>query len=161
MNEDDKRLGENIAAARKTAGLSQEKLSQEIYVTRQAVSNWERGRTRPSQEIIEKLAGVLGVTAEHLLETTNEKNDYGSMMEAAERGDEKRMEQEQKRFSKYSILIGLGYAIGLCLGLTVFFVAGLLMMQPMVWAAAFFGGVGIFLSVGLMIHFFVLWKRPE
>lgn len=161
MSEEDKHLGENIAAARKEAGFSQESLSQEIFVTRQAVSNWERGRTRPSQEIIEKLAGVLGVTAEQLLKTAEAEKEQNGSVEESKVGGEKTMEQKEKRFSKYSILIGLGYALGLCLGLTIFFVVGLLAMQPMVWAAVLFGGAGIFLSVGLFIHFLVLWKRPE
>lgn len=155
MHDDDKQLGENIARARKEAGLSQADLSQEIYVTRQALSNWERGRTRPSQESVEKIAGVLGVTAEHLL---------GAPLDAADEGAPERKEEgwmQEKRVSTRQLMIGLGYAISLCLGLTVFFVAGLLAMQPMVWAAALFGGVGIFLCLGMTIHFLVLWKRPE
>lgn len=157
MHDNDKQLGEKIARARKEAGLSQTDLSKEIYVTRQALSNWERGRTRPRQESVEKIAGVLGVTAEYLL---------GVPLYAADEGEtetERREEEwmQEKRMSTRHIMIGLGYAISLCLGLTVFFVVGLLAMQPMVWAAALFGGVGIFLCLGMTIHFLVLWKRPE
>lgn len=154
---DDKQLGENIARARREAGLSQADLSQEIYVTRQALSNWERGRTRPSQAVIEKIAGVLGVTAARLLGEPLAEDEF--LQETEEEG--MRMQQSKKHFSRKSVLIGLGYAISLCLGLTVFFVAGLLAMQPMVWAAALFGGVGIFLCLGMAIHFLVLWKQPE
>lgn len=73
------------------------------------------------------------------------------------------MEQKKtkKTFSRQSILIGLGYAIGLFLGTTVFFVVGLLMMQPMVWAAMLFAGIGIFFVVGLSLHFMILWKQPD
>lgn len=153
---DDKQLGENIARARREAGLSQADLSQEIFVTRQALSNWERGRTRPSQEIVEKIAGVLGITVARLLGEP----EIGVEAQETERKETTFM--KEKRFSNESIMIGLGYAISLCLGLTVFFVAGLLAMQPMVWAAAFFGGVGIFLCLGMAIHLLVLWKkRPE
>lgn len=153
---DDKQLGENIARARREAGLSQADLSQEIFVTRQALSNWERGRTRPSQEIVEKIAGVLGITAARLLGEP----EIGVEAQETERKETTFM--KEKRFSNESIMIGLGYAISLCLGLTVFFVAGLLAMQPMVWAAAFFGGGGIFLCLGMAIHLLVLWKkRPE
>lgn len=43
----------------------------------------------------------------------------------------------------------------------VFFVVGLLAMQPMVWAAMFFCGMGIFFVVGLSLHLLILWKQPE
>ena len=37
------KLNETIAEARKRKGLTQEQLAQKLYVTRQAVSRWERG----------------------------------------------------------------------------------------------------------------------
>ena len=60
MCDDDKTVADHIASARKEAGLSQEELSEKLYVTRQAVSNWERGRTRSSQEMIEKNSWRVG-----------------------------------------------------------------------------------------------------
>lgn len=56
-------------------------------------------------------------------------------------------EKEARRFSRQSVMIGLGYAIALFLGLMVFFVVGLLAMQPMVWAAMFF----------VVLAYFLLW----
>ena len=38
-----KEFGRNLRAERNRAGLSQEQLAEKIGVTRQAISNWERG----------------------------------------------------------------------------------------------------------------------
>lgn len=173
MNDEDKLIAEQIVSARKDAGLSQEALSEKLYVTRQAVSNWERGRTRPSQEMIEKIAGALGVGVERLVGASSEDHNDALEMEwnaavqvdGEQCPDKEMMMMEQKKtkktFSRQSILIGLGYAIGLFLGTMVFFVVGLLMMQPMVWAAMLFAGIGIFFIVGLSLHFMILWKQPD
>lgn len=41
-------IGERIKAARKSAGYSQEKAEEEIHVSRETLSKWERGVTSPS-----------------------------------------------------------------------------------------------------------------
>lgn len=51
-------VGKNIAKLRKERGLSQEQLAGELHVTRQAVSNWETGRSQPDLETLETLAGI-------------------------------------------------------------------------------------------------------
>ncbi|MEE0547984.1 MAG: helix-turn-helix transcriptional regulator [Peptococcaceae bacterium] len=158
MCDDDKTVADHIASARKEAGLSQEALSEKLYVTRQAVSNWERGRTRPSQEMIEKIAGVLGVGVERIVGASGAAEET-QIVEKEKITVQK--EKEARRFSRQSVMIGLGYAIALFLGLMVFFVVGLLAMQPMVWAAMFFCGMGIFFVVGLSLHLLILWKQPE
>lgn len=43
-------LGKNIYNLRKKNGLSQEKLAEQINVTRQTISNWELGETSPNPE---------------------------------------------------------------------------------------------------------------
>ncbi len=49
-------VGKNIVKLRKERGLSQEQLAKELHVTRQAVSNWETGRTQPDLDMLESLA---------------------------------------------------------------------------------------------------------
>ncbi|MEE0510066.1 MAG: helix-turn-helix transcriptional regulator [Peptococcaceae bacterium] len=162
MCDDEKIFANNLATVRKEAGLSQESLSEKIYVTRQAVSNWERGRTRPSPEMIEKIAGVLGIGVERLVGTSNVIEPNASEEPLIEQEESMMQQKEIKpRFERQSVMIGLGYAIALFLGLMVFFVVGLLAMQPMIWAAMFFCGVGIFFVVGLSLHLLILWKQPK
>ena len=40
-------LAENLAALRRSKGLSQEKVAEAVGVTRQAVAKWEQGETAP------------------------------------------------------------------------------------------------------------------
>lgn len=61
------RLAENIARYRKRKGLSQEKLSESMGVSRQAVTKWETGLSRPSSGHLIRLAELLGVSVDTLL----------------------------------------------------------------------------------------------
>jgi len=60
-------LGEVIYAHRKAKGLSQEKLAEEVGVSRQAVSKWELGEATPEVEKLLSLARVFGITTDDLL----------------------------------------------------------------------------------------------
>ena len=53
-------FGEQLTAARKAKGMTQEALAQAAAVTRQTVSSWERGRTIPDLDTIRRLSGILG-----------------------------------------------------------------------------------------------------
>lgn len=61
------KTGALIAAIRKEQGLTQEQLGEKLHVTGKAVSKWERGLSFPGVDILEKLAGVLGITVTELL----------------------------------------------------------------------------------------------
>lgn len=65
-------VGKNIKKARKEKELSQEQLAERLNVTRQAVSNWECGKTEPDIETLQRLSEVLEVSVEELIygETT-------------------------------------------------------------------------------------------
>lgn len=41
------KVGQRIATLRKTKGLSQEQLAQQLHVSTQAVSKWETGKSLP------------------------------------------------------------------------------------------------------------------
>ena len=71
MNE--KLLGENIARYRNEKGLSQEKVAEYIGVSRQAVTKWESNISRPSSDNLFKLAEILEVSVDNLL--NNKKAD--------------------------------------------------------------------------------------
>ena len=60
-------IGQRIRDLRKKAGLTQEKLAQELGVTFQAVSKWEKGVNIPDTARLIPLARVLGVTTDELL----------------------------------------------------------------------------------------------
>lgn len=66
-------FGEKIQTLRKEAGLSQEELADQLGVSRQAVSKWERDSGYPETEKILRMARLFQVTVDYLLneETTS------------------------------------------------------------------------------------------
>ncbi len=60
-------VGKNIKSARKKLGITQEELAEKINVTRQAVSNWENGKTEPDLDTISSIAEVLGIDSYELI----------------------------------------------------------------------------------------------
>lgn len=60
-------LGEKIQSLRKSRGLSQEQLSEQLAVSRQAVSKWELNESSPDVEKIVQMSEFFGVTTDYLL----------------------------------------------------------------------------------------------
>ncbi len=54
-----KDIGKNIRILREQKGLTQEELAGRLFVTRQTLSNYETGRTRPDLDMLEKLSQEL------------------------------------------------------------------------------------------------------
>ena len=52
------KIGKNIKSNRTKLGITQEELAEKINVTRQAVSNWENGKTEPDIETLTKIAQI-------------------------------------------------------------------------------------------------------
>lgn len=60
-------IGKNIRRAREQKGYGQEQLAELLFVTRQTVSNYETGRSRPDVDTLVKLAGLLDVEVTELI----------------------------------------------------------------------------------------------
>ncbi len=60
-------LGENIKKYRKKIDLSQAELAERLSVTRQAVSNWERGISEPDVDMLLRLSGEFDIALEALV----------------------------------------------------------------------------------------------
>lgn len=58
---------DTILKLRKSLGLSQEEFAQKLFVTRQAVSRWEKGETVPNTDTLKCMAETFGVTVDMLL----------------------------------------------------------------------------------------------
>lgn len=61
-------LGDRIRAARINANLNQSKVAEAIGVNAITVSRWERGVNTPGTDVLKKVAKVLGVTMEWLVD---------------------------------------------------------------------------------------------
>ena len=75
-------IGNQIKQHRAALNLSQEELSEQIYVTRQTLSNWENGKTYPDVNSLLRLSNVFGVTLDELV-----KGDIPKMKEQIKQTD--------------------------------------------------------------------------
>ena len=130
------RLGKNIFDLRKEKGLSQEKLAEQINVTRQTISNWELGETFPNPEQLVLLSKALEKSVDELLG-----NDTGASVSktTVEKANEDGLKLIKKirvglaiilgaiagmwsysanrfRYDEILMFIGIGALIGYCLG---------------------------------------------
>ena len=64
-------LGEKLTQARKASGLTQADIAARLSVSRQAVSRWESGQSKPSTEKLLALGALYGVSIDQLLNTGN------------------------------------------------------------------------------------------
>lgn len=60
-------FGDQIRGLRQGEGLTQEQLAQRLMVTRQAVSNWERGSNLPDIETLIRIATTFDVSLDRLI----------------------------------------------------------------------------------------------
>ena len=66
-----KPISEKICEFRKARSLTQEKLGEQLGVSSQAVSKWEKGESMPDIMILPQLCEILGITADALLEVSS------------------------------------------------------------------------------------------
>lgn len=95
-----KTIGQMISYLRKEKGMTQSDLAKKMNVTDKAVSKWERDLSCPDVNSISKLAEVLGISVEELLnaQTKKENNKIDKIVNIA--------------------LIGVGLAMGICIIVT-------------------------------------------
>ena len=60
-------FGEILATLRKSRGMSQEQLAEQLSLTRQTISKWELDQSTPDMEYIIKLSDLFGVTTDYLI----------------------------------------------------------------------------------------------
>ena len=68
-------VSKNIKRFRQAQSMTQEELAQKLSVTRQAVSNWENGKTEPDVDMLGKIAKVLSVSVEELIYGAKSKSE--------------------------------------------------------------------------------------
>ena len=93
-------FGERLQLLRRRSGLTQEQFAEQLQVSRQAVSKWERGVSYPDITMISGLCRVLGIS-EHELCTASEDN---------QQREAEFMARSYKSFVRgYTIITGIGY----------------------------------------------------
>ena len=61
-------LGKKLRSARKSAGLTQEQLSEKLLVSRQAITKWEAGKGMPDIENLKRISKLLDISIDYLLD---------------------------------------------------------------------------------------------
>ena len=95
-----KTFGEMISSLRKERNMTQNDLAEKMNVTDKAVSKWERNLSCPDVNSILKLAEILGVSVEELINAQT-KQDNGQIDDIIN-----------------IALIGVGLAMGICIVVT-------------------------------------------
>ena len=121
-------LGNNIYNLRKENGLSQEKLAEQIIVTRQTISNWELGVTSPNPEQLILLSKVLNKSIDELVGnevefTKSKENDesiknlyIGLAIICGSIAGIWSFSANRFRYIEMIFFVGIGMVIGVCLG---------------------------------------------
>ncbi len=83
-------MGERLYELRRKRGLNQEQLADELSVSRQAVSKWERGESQPDVGNLIALSNLYGVSIDYLAKgDSDDKHDDAKMdAEACEKEDD-------------------------------------------------------------------------
>lgn len=71
----DKNVGDLISTLRKEKGMTQSDLASKMHVTDKAVSKWERNLSYPDVNSISKLAEILGISTDELLNAKNKNKE--------------------------------------------------------------------------------------
>lgn len=108
-------LNENIKSLRKSNGLSQEQLANEMHVVRQTVSKWERGLSVPDSDSLIKLSEILHTSVSVLLGENVEETQQTELDKISEKLEEINLqffENKQKKIKIYrNIFIALDVLI--------------------------------------------------
>ena len=107
----DNRIGRRIQQYREKAGLSQEALAEAVSLSTTAISNIERGANYPSFENFIKIANVLKVSSDLLLDVLNgayvaKASELSALLEAVS------AQKRQEIYKVVEILANCGRAHG-------------------------------------------------
>ncbi len=73
-------IGKKIEDKRKQLGMTQSDLAEKLFVTRQAVSKWEMGKSIPSMDVFVTMTKLFEVSIDYLVDGSELKdNDYPTM----------------------------------------------------------------------------------
>lgn len=94
-------VGKNIKKLRSEKGITQEQLAERLHVTRQAVSNWETGKTQPDIDTLSALAECFEITVEEVI--------YGSTSQS--QGNNVVIEKTIKKGLDSEAVVGIALAV--------------------------------------------------
>ncbi len=93
-------IGRRIKNLRAEHNISQEQLSEKIYVTRQTISSWENDKSYPDLNSLIRMSEVFNITIDNLV-----KGDIIKMKEIINQEDRKKFSRESTKFTLLIIVM--------------------------------------------------------
>ena len=106
-------LEKKLACLRKREGLSQAEVSEKLDVSRQAVTKWETGTSRPSIENLQSLSRLYNVPLEYLLDESGDELPAPAAP-AAERAPEQKGQKKEKQWIRPLMIGAVVLALLVC-----------------------------------------------
>ena len=90
-------FSERLKELRKQAHLTQVELASKLGIVQSSYADWERGKKKPTQENLVKIAQILNVSVDYLVGNSEEKSDELDNIELLFRMNSKGLTDEEKK----------------------------------------------------------------
>ena len=97
-------FSERLKELRKQAHLTQVELASKLGIVQSSYADWERGKKRPTQDNLVKIAQVLNVSVDYLVGNSEENADELDNIELLFRMNSKGLTKEEKAVFKKELI---------------------------------------------------------
>ena len=97
-------FSERLKELRKQADLTQVELAGKLGIVQSSYADWERGRKKPTQDNLVKIAQVLNVSVDYLVGNSEKKADELDNIELLFRMNSKGLTEEEKETFKKELI---------------------------------------------------------
>ena len=97
-------FSERLKERRKQAHLTQVELASKLGIVQSSYADWERGKKKPTQDNLVKIAQVLNVSVDYLVGNSEEKADELDNIELLFRMNSKGLTKEEKAIFKKELI---------------------------------------------------------
>ena len=98
-------FAERLKELRKQAHLTQVELAKRLGIGQSSYADWERGKKKPTQENLVKIAKVLNVSIDYLVGNSEEESDELDNIELLFRMNSKGMTDEEKAVFRKELIM--------------------------------------------------------
>ena len=97
-------FSERLKELRKQAHLTQVELASKLGIVQSSYADWERGKKKPTQENLVKIAQILNVSVDYLVGNSEKKSDELDNIELLFRMNSKGLSDEEKKVFKKELI---------------------------------------------------------
>lgn len=97
-------FSERLKELRKQAHLTQVELASKLGVVQSSYADWERGKKKPTQDNLVKIAQILNVSVDYLVGNSQDTSDELDNIELLFRMNSKGLTEEEKKIFKKELI---------------------------------------------------------